>query len=102
MDESNDLDAACHVETTDPDSQASLSLSIETKGASVTYETEKKSLPGDREVSGLGDDAFHFGDYLFVLRGDALVRLRLEGPELGAEVDDAQLEAAMKTVLAEL
>ena len=53
-----------------------------------------------REVEGLGDGAFHTGAYLFVLDGDRLVYMQVvQDSANGDGVEDADLEAAMRTVL---
>jgi len=51
----------------------------------------------------MGDRAFHSGPYLVVLDGEVLLQLQvIRDASLGFDVDDAVLESAMTTILANL
>lgn len=103
VDDTSDLGASCQVEPVDGESRAGLRLTVETQRGPENYAQQKELMGVDSEVSGLGDEAFHTGPYLYVLRGDTLAFLQvLQSTENGIAADDADLEAAMVTVLAEL
>jgi hypothetical protein len=103
VDDTSDLGASCQVEPVDGESNAGLRLTVETQRGPDNYAQQKDLMGVDSEVSGLGDEAFHTGPYLFVLRGDTLAFLQvLQSAENGMAAEDADLEAAMAIVLAEL
>jgi hypothetical protein len=68
------------------------------------YASQKETFGVDAEADGLGDEAFHSGPYLFVLRDDTLAFLQvLRDAGAGSPaVDDGELEATMATVLTAL
>ncbi|HEX5945901.1 MAG TPA: hypothetical protein VFY82_06465 [Acidimicrobiales bacterium] len=103
IDDTSDLGASCQVAPVNEESDAGLRLTVETQHGPENYAQQKELLGVDTEVSGLGDEAFHTGPYLFVLRGDTLAFLQvLQSVENGFAAEDADLEAAMAIVLAEL
>jgi hypothetical protein len=96
------MGASC---TVDPvsDSSAGLLLIVTDQEAADNFANQREVLGVDSEVTGLGDQAFHTGPYLFVLRGETLVFVQVvRDAATGAGVDDAELEAAMATVLGNL
>ena len=96
------MGASC---TVDPvgDSSAGLRLIVTDQSPAENFENQREVLGVDSELDGLGDEAFHTGPYLFVLDGDRLVFLQVvRDAATGAGVDDAELEATMRTVLANL
>lgn len=103
VDDTSDLGASCQVEPADAESRAGLRLTVETQRGPENFAQQKELLGVDTEVTGLGDEAFHTGPYLFVLQGDTLAFIQvLQSAENGMAAEDADLEAAMATVLAEL
>ena len=99
-DETSDLGAVCVVEPADPESRAAMRLVVETKRGPENYAQQKDLLGVDSEPAGFGDEAFHTGPYLFVLDGDTLAFIQVvRDSTKGVAVEDAQLEAAMTTVL---
>jgi hypothetical protein len=102
-DETSELGAVCVVEPADAESRAAMRLVVETKRGPENYAQQKELLGVDSEPTGFGDEAFHTGPYLFVLKGDTLAFIQVvrDGTK-GVAVEDAQLEAAMTTVLAAL
>ena len=103
VDDTSDLGVSCQVAPVDSASDAGLRLTVETQHGPENYAQQKELLGVDSEVGGLGDEAFHTGPYLFVLRGDTLAFLQvLQSVENGFAAEDADLEAAMAIVLAEL
>lgn len=103
VDDTSDLGASCQVDPVDEASRAGMRLTVEVERGPENYAQQKELLGVDTEVEGLGDEAFHTGPYLFALEGDTLAFLQvLQSMEDGIAADDAALEAAMATVLAEL
>lgn len=103
VDDTSALGASCQVDPADAESTAGLRLTVETEHGPENYAQQKDLLGIDTEVTGLGDEAFHTGPYLFVLRGDTMAFLQvLQSAENGLAAEDADLEAAMAIVLAEL
>lgn len=90
----------CRVQPAAEDSRGNLQLVVATSRAADNYETQQETFGVDSEVAGLGDAAFHSGPYLFVLDGEVLAFVQvIRDSSLGVGVDDADLEAAMATVL---
>jgi len=103
VDDTSALGASCQVDPADSASTAGLRLTVETQHGPENYAQQKDLLGVDTEVTGLGDEAFHTGPYLFTLRGDTMAFLQvLQSAENGLAAEDADLEAAMAIVLAEL
>jgi len=93
----------CRVRPASADSRGNLQLVVATSRAADNFETQKDTFGVDTEVEGLGDAAFHSGPYLFVLDGEVLAFMQvIRDSSLGIAVDDADLEAAMTTVLANI
>jgi hypothetical protein len=93
------MGAACNVDPVS-ESSAGLRLIVSDQEPEDNYANQQETFGVDTEVEGLGDKAFHTGPYLFVLAGDQLVFLQVvQDAATGAGVDDADLEAAMQTVL---
>lgn len=95
----------CEVPPVDPESTAYVSLTVIESvlgSEAVDQFAGAKDLFGvDSTVDGLGDEAFHSGPVLAVLSGERAFLLWVMGDiMLGANVDDADLEAAMVQVLA--
>lgn len=85
------------------DTSAGLRLVVSGQEPASNFANQREVLGVDSEVTGLGDEAFHTGPYLFVLRGDTLVFVQVvRDAAAGAGVDDAELEAAMATILGNL
>lgn len=102
-DASSDLGAVCVVKAADPESRGTMRLVLETERGPENYEQQKEMLGVDSEPAGFGDQAFHTGPYLFVLKGDTLAFIQVvRDSSKGVAVEDAQLEAAMSTVLESL
>lgn len=81
-------------------SNTGLRLIISDNSAAENFENQRQNFGVDSEVEGLGDGAFHTGAYLFVLDGDRLVYMQVvQDSANGDGVEDADLEAAMRTVL---
>jgi hypothetical protein len=99
-DETSELGAVCVVEPADPESRAAMRLVVEAERGPENYAQQKDLLGVDSEPAGFGDEAFHTGPYLFVLKGETLAFIQVvrDGSK-GVAVEDAQLEAAMTTVL---
>jgi hypothetical protein len=96
------MGANCFVEPV-ADTSAGLRLVVSNQEPADNFANQRELLGVDSEVTGLGDEAFHTGPYLFVLRGDTLVFVQVvQDAATGAGVDDAQLEAAMTTILGNL
>lgn len=90
----------CEVAPLDADSTAFASLSIDRGDAAQQFAETKEIFGVDAQVDGLGDDAFHSGPVLAVLSGDRTYVLWIMGDiMLGANVDDADMEAAMTQIL---
>lgn len=96
--------AECEVSPIDPASTAYVGLTVSTSVFSEAIEQfagVKEIFGVDSTVDGLGDEAFHSGPVLAVLSGERTFVLWIMGDiMLGADVDDAELEAAMAQVLA--
>ncbi|MGK2948538.1 MAG: hypothetical protein ACSLFP_08180 [Acidimicrobiales bacterium] len=90
----------CRVQPAAEGSRGNLQLVVATSRAADNYDTQQETFGVDSEVAGLGDAAFHSGPYLFVLDGEVLAFVQvIRDSSLGVGVDDADLEAAMATVL---
>ena len=93
------LGATCVVDPV-ADTSAGLRLIVTDQEPADNYANQREVLGVDSEVTGLGDEGFHTGPYLFVLRGEKLLFLQVvQDATTGAGVEDAALEAAMTTVL---
>ncbi len=100
IDDSDGTDS-CVVEPASTDSTAAMSLTIMDTQAAERFAETEEIFGVDSTVDGLGDEAFHSGPVLAVLDGDRAVVLWIMGDILlGANIDDAELEAAMAQVLA--
>jgi hypothetical protein len=98
--EEDGSDSECEIPPLDPDSTAVVSLSVDREGGAQQFAETKEIFGVDAEVDGLGDDAFHSGPVLAVLSGDRTYLLWIMGDiMLGANVDDADMEAAMAQIL---
>lgn len=98
------LGDTCAVDPADGSSTAALRLVVSEGQGVEAYASQRETFGVDGEVDGLGDEAFHSGPYLFVLRGDTLVFVQvLRDAATGSPaVEDAELEGVMTTVLAAL
>lgn len=82
------------------DSSAGLRLVYSDQKAADNFENQREVLGVDTEAPGLGERAFHTGPYVLVLDGDQLVMLQvIRDSATGFAVPDAELEAAMVTIL---
>ena len=103
VDESDGSQEECVIEPENADSTAYSSLTITSSEAADEFAETREVLGEDATVAGLGDEAFHSGPVLAVLDGDRAVVLWIMGDiMLGANIDDADMEAAMTQVLAGL
>jgi hypothetical protein len=93
----------CRVAPADSDSRGQLGLVVETDRPADNFATQREVFGVDREVTGLGEAAFHSGPYLFVLDGDTFFFLQVvRDAAIGRGVPEGELEAAARTVLANL
>jgi hypothetical protein len=93
-------DAVCLVKAADAGSKATVKLVIETGTGSESYAEAKSDLGTDTEPDGLGDEAFHVGNHLFVLTGDTVVLVQVERGSIKVpSVEDAALEEAATVIL---
>ena len=91
----------CEVLPIDSASSASVSLTVISSEAAQRFAETEEMFGVDSRVDDLGDDAFHSGPVLAVLSGDRAFVLWILGDILlGANIDDARMEAAMDQVLA--
>lgn len=101
--ESDALGHVCAIDPLDEESRATLRLVVSTSSGPENYATQREMLGVDAEVTGLGDEAFHSGPYLVVVRGDALITLQaISDASQAFRVADADLETAMASILAAL
>lgn len=97
--------SSCQVDPVAADSSGSLRVEVTAPGGSENYEQQKGFLGVDREVEGLGDDAFLSGTFLNVLVGETRVLLAAVNDPLlpaDARVEPAEIEAAMTVMLENL
>lgn len=97
--------SSCQVDPVAADSTGSLRVEVTTPGGAENYAQQKGFLGVDREVEGLGDEAFLSGTFLNVLVGDTRVLLAaVNDPFLAADarVEPAEIEAAMAVILENL
>jgi hypothetical protein len=96
------MGASCRVDPVS-DSSAGLRVVVSDQEPTDNFENQRELFGVDLEVTGIGDKAFHSGPYLFVLDDDILVMIQvIRDSETGFNVPDAELEAAMATILTNL